>query len=227
MVAAILLWPHLRPGAQAAVAIVLGALAIEGAALAVADARAVGARGDDWTGFLLAPAGLALVVLGVAILWASRKPSGHRYARRALLGAGAVVGAFVLVVPLGVAIGATHRPRAAVPAAVDLGRPYRDVRIRTRDGLELAGWYVPSRNGAAILSFPTRKGKLPQARMLVRHGYGVLLLDMRGYEGSESDPNAFGWGAARDVDAAVAWLRRQPEVERDRVGGIGFSVAAS
>jgi hypothetical protein len=30
-----------------------GALALEGAALAVAGARAVGARGEDWTGFLL------------------------------------------------------------------------------------------------------------------------------------------------------------------------------
>ncbi|MGZ4387959.1 MAG: alpha/beta hydrolase, partial [Gaiellaceae bacterium] len=222
--AAALLWPHLRPGAQAAVAVALGALAIEGAALALADARSVGARGDDWTGFLLAPAGLALVLLGLAILWSSRKRYGRRYVRRALLAVGALVGAFVVVLPVGIAIGATHRPRAPVPADADLGRPYRDVTVRTRDGLELAGWYVPSQNGAAIVSFPTRKGKLPQARMLARHGYGVLLLDMRGYEGSEGDPNAFGWGAARDIDAAVAWLGLQPDVERGRIGGIGFSV---
>jgi fermentation-respiration switch protein FrsA (DUF1100 family) len=96
--------------------------------------------------------------------------------------------------------------------------------VRTADGLDLAGWYVRSHNGAAVISYPTRKGKLPQARMLVRHGYGVLLLDMRGYEGSEGAPNAFGWGATRDVDAAVAWLRRQPDVRGGRIGGFGFSV---
>ena len=33
--------------------------------------------------------------------------------------------------------------------------------------------------------------------MLGRHGYGVLLLDMRGYEESEGSPNVFGWGAPR------------------------------
>ena len=60
--------------------------------------------------------------------------------------------------------------------------------------------------------------------MLARHGYGVLLLDARGYDGSEGDPNVFGWDGAKDIDAAVAWLRRRPDVVDGRIGGIGFSV---
>src|SRR4051812_34236629 len=40
-----------RPGLQGVLAIVLGVLALEGAALAVFDGRAVGVRGDDRTGF--------------------------------------------------------------------------------------------------------------------------------------------------------------------------------
>ena len=60
--------------------------------------------------------------------------------------------------------------------------------------------------------------------MLVRHGYGVLLLDARGYDGSQGDPNLFGWDDAKDIDAAVAWLQRQPDVRGGRIGGIGFSV---
>jgi dienelactone hydrolase len=67
-------------------------------------------------------------------------------------------------------------------------------------------------------------GKLPQARMLVRHGYGVLLVDARGYDGSQGDPNLFGWDDTKDIDAAVAWLRQQPDVHHGRIGGIGFSV---
>ena len=96
--------------------------------------------------------------------------------------------------------------------------------LRTSDGLKLAAWYVPSRNGAAVISYPTRQGKLPQARMLARHGYGVLLLDARGYDGSEGDPNLFGWDDAKDIDAAVAWLQQRPDVKDGRIGGIGFSV---
>jgi uncharacterized protein len=104
-----------------------------------------------------------------------------------------------------------------VPA--ELGRPYEELTIRTSDGLDLAAWYVPSLNGAAVISYPTRQGKLPQARMLARHGYGVLLLDARGYDGSEGDPNLFGWAGAKDIDAAVAWLQGRPDVTGGRIGG--------
>jgi hypothetical protein len=216
-------YPRLPAGGGATLAIVLGALALEGAALAIADARAVGARGEDWTGFLLTPVGVALIVGGIVLLWRSRKPEGHRYLRRGALTLAAAVAAFWLVVPVAIAILATHRPRAAVEP-VDLGRPFEEVTIETSDGLELAGWYVPSRNGAAVLSYPTRSGKVQQARMLARHGYGVLLLDARGYDGSDGDPNVFGWAGARDIHAGVTWLQRRADVEDGRIGGIGFSV---
>jgi len=220
---AVVAYPRLRAGARAALAAVLGVLALEGAVLAILDARAAGARGEDWSGFLLAPVGVTLVVLAALLVWRSRKPGRLRWLRRVGIGVAGVVLAYWVVVPVALAILATHRPRAAVEPA-SLGRPYEQVAISTRDGLELAGWYVPSRNGAAVLSYPTRQGKLPQARMLVRHGYGVLLLDARGYDGSEGDPNLFGWEDSKDVDAAVAWLRRRPDVVDGRIGGIGFSV---
>ncbi|HEY7693468.1 MAG TPA: CocE/NonD family hydrolase [Gaiellaceae bacterium] len=220
---AVVVFPRLRAGGQAALAAVLGALALVGAGIAVEDARAVGPRGDDWTGFLLAPAGLTLIGLGAVLLWRSRKGGRLRWLRRAAIAACSIVAAYWIVVPVATAILATHRPRADV-APAQLGRPYREVTITTREGLELAGWYVPSRNGAAVISYPTRSGKLPQAAMLARHGYGVLLLDARGYDGSEGDPNLFGWEGTKDVDAAVGWLRRRPDVRDGRIGGIGFSV---
>jgi uncharacterized protein len=216
-------FPRLRAGGRAAVAAVLGVLALEGAGLALADARGVGARGEDWTGFLLIPVGFALLGLAVSLLWRRRKPGRLRWLRRAGIALLTIVGIYWLVGPVAVAIFATHRPRAAVTSA-ELGRPYQQVTIRTADDLALAGWYVRSRNGAAVISYPTRKGKLPQARMLVRHGYGVLLLDARGYDGSQGDPNVFGWDGTKDIDAAVSWLQRQPDVRNSRIGGIGFSV---
>jgi hypothetical protein len=212
-----------RDGARALVGLLLGVLAIEATALSIADTLAGGARGEDWTGFLLAPVGPVLIGLGVVLLWRSRQPQGRRFVRRALLAVGSLVAVYWLVLPVVVAIAATHRPRSE-PEPPSLGTPWEEVTITTGDGLELAGWYVPSRNGAAIVSFPTRGGKVPQARMLARNGYGVLLLDMRGYDGSEGDPNMFGWGATKDLDAAVDWLERRPDVEDGRIGGLGFSV---
>ena len=83
---AVLAYPRLRDGGRAATSLVLGVLMLEGAALAVADAREGGPRGDDWTGF---PAGAG----GRRDLRARRPPSlaiaqasrSHRFRRRALL----------------------------------------------------------------------------------------------------------------------------------------------
>jgi dienelactone hydrolase len=83
---------------------------------------------------------------------------------------------------------------------------------------------VPSKNGAAVISFPGRKGTQKPARMLVRHGYGVLLFDRRGEGQSEGDPNAWGWAGHQDVEAAVRFLQGRTDVRRDRIGGIGLSV---
>ena len=107
---------------------------------------------------------------------------------------------------------------------VTLGTAYEDVSFTTGDGLRLVGWYVPSKNGAAVISFPGRKGPQKPARMLARHGYGVLLFDRRGEGESEGDPNLLGWQGTRDIEAAVAYLKTRPEVDDDRIGGLGLSV---
>ena len=99
-----------------------------------------------------------------------------------------------------------------------------DVSFTTDDGLELHGWYVPSKNRAAVIAFPGRKGPQRPARMLVRHGYGVLLFDRRGEGDSEGDPNAVGWNGDRDIKAAIAFLHKRPDVDPERIGGIGLSV---
>ena len=129
LLAANLVYERMRPGARAAVAAVLGLLAVEGAALACSDALRTFARPSDWTGFLLAPAGLALLTLAVTLLWRSRKPRGHRFLRRAAVSAGVVAGAYWLLVPVSMAVYATHRPRAEVTAAA-LGAPYRTVHLK-------------------------------------------------------------------------------------------------
>jgi dienelactone hydrolase len=75
-----------------------------------------------------------------------------------------------------------------------------------------------------VILFPDRSTTVEHARMLVRNGYGVLALDMRGYGDSEGDPNAFGWGSSADLDAAIAYLQARPDVRNGRIGGLGLSV---
>lgn len=99
-----------------------------------------------------------------------------------------------------------------------------DVTLRTSDGVRLRGWYVPSRNGAAVLVFPGRTGAQRQARMLISHGYGVLLVDRRGTGESDGEPNGYGWGSELDIDAAVTFLQGRADVDPQRIGGLGLSV---
>ena len=95
----------------------------------------------------------------------------------------------------------------------------------TDDGLKLAGWYVPSRNGAAVIVSPGRSPSVQEhARVLIGHGYGVLVFDRRGEGASQGDINLYGWAGDKDLLAAVRFLQRQPDVRRGAVGGLGLSV---
>jgi uncharacterized protein len=182
-----------------------------GAGEAVYYALKVGASGDDYTGFLALAAGVVLVGLGVVTLWKTRRRDEtlvRRYGRRLLLIAGGLVVLYVLVMPVAVAYVFTHAARAVVPQA-KLGAAYENISFKTSDGLELNGWYVPSKNGAAVVVFPGRTGPQRQARMLVRHGYGALV---------------FGWQFDKDLEAASAFLQRRPDVDAHKIGGIGLSV---
>jgi uncharacterized protein len=225
---ALAVWAFPRMGGfrRGVMSITLGFLGAVTGVEAVHYLREVGASGDDYTGLLAIPAGVTLIVLGAVTLWQTRRATGHRawrYGRRALLLVAAFFGFMFLVYPVGYSYLTTHLARAQVPAP-NLGADFEEVSFETSDGLELRGWYVPSRNGAAVIAFPGRKGPQPQARLLARHGYGVLLFDRRGEGESEGDPNSWGWGGHRDLDAAVRFLQARPDVDPGRIGGIGRSV---
>jgi pimeloyl-ACP methyl ester carboxylesterase len=111
-----------------------------------------------------------------------------------------------------------------------LGIPREDVSFRTTDGLRLRGWYVPSRNRAAIVLVHggggSRVGAVRHARMLARHGYGVLLYDARGRGDSEGAPDAIGWTWQKDLSGAITWLEHRPDVDAAKMGGLGLSTGA-
>ena len=219
-------YPRLRGGRRGAMALAFGAFGIVAGVEAVHYTAKVGASGDDYSGLLAVPAGVLLLGLGAVTLWRTRRIDGGRpwrYLRRVLLGAAGVAVAVFVVAPLSAGYLFTHLGRPVVPEA-NLGRAYEEVSFTTSDGLRLSGWYVPSRNGAAVIAFPGRNGPQAHTRMLARHGYGVLLFDRRGQGESEGDPHAFGWEGEKDIKAAVAFLERRSDVDPERIGGLGLSV---
>jgi len=226
---AVALYPRIRAGARATLAVFFGVLALSmGTAEAGYYTVKVGPSGDDYTGLLAIGAGLVLVGLGAVTLWTTRKVDDgrvRRYVRRSLTAVAALVVVAEVMFPIALGYGTTHILRPVVPAA-NLGAPHEDVTFTTSDGLELSGWYIPSRNRAAVIVFPGRSGPQKPARLLARHGYGVLLFDRRGESESDGDGNLFGWGGDKDILAAVQFLKSRPDVDPERIGGMGLSVGA-
>jgi pimeloyl-ACP methyl ester carboxylesterase len=133
-----------------------------------------------------------------------------------------------LFMPVGMAIVDIHSLHRAVGSPPDAA--YRTVSFTASDGVDLEGWYRPSRNGASVLMISggggNRRSTLRHAEMLVRHGYGVLVYDPRGSGNSEGTINSYGWGWEKDAAAALDFLAARDDVQPGRVGVLGLSTGA-
>jgi uncharacterized protein len=209
-------------GGTALVAGVVGTVA--GAGVASAQAKAGLGAAAVVAGIVLVT-GLVLLIWGAAML--VRAMPG--WWRLLALPAALALLWFVLF-PLTMAVFATNRPPGALGSATpaSYGLAYRHVAFRTADGVRLSAWYIPPRNGAAVLLLPgagsTRTAVLPQAAVLARHGYGALLLDGRGHGRSGGNAMDFGWWGGPDIAAALSFLDRQPSVRPGKIALLGESM---
>lgn len=183
-----------------------------------------------WHGLTVAgllAAGAGLVLAGVGGMGLVRR---SRHWARVFVVPGLLVAAAVSLLTLGQAVAATNVPRTSVGASspASSGLTFRDVEFRTSDDVTLSGWYVPSRNGAAVVLLhgagSTRASVLDHAVVLARHGYGVVLFDARGHGRSGGRAMDFGWYGDEDVAAAVTFLEAQADVVGGRIAAVGMSM---
>jgi hypothetical protein len=226
LVAIAVAYPRLPAGLRAATSLTLAALAL---AVGVPGAYFIldgTAQGDHYTALLAFVGAAILLVLGPVILWRARRRGGSRR-RRYLLRASSVVVALVavplvlvlLVFPIAMPYVYVHTGTSTpIP---ELGVGQIPARVVTSDGLELEAVYVPSKNGAAVIVYAGAT-RTEEALMLVRHGYGVLLLVPRGQGRSEGD--IVRWAGDRDLLAGAAYLESRRDVEPGRIGAMGFSI---
>jgi pimeloyl-ACP methyl ester carboxylesterase len=140
-----------------------------------------------------------------------------------------VILALVAIVVLYLVVPAAFGVVVVFPYRESVGAPpegFEDVTLTTGDHVTLKAWYAPSTNGAAVILIhgagDSREGLRGYAAMLVRHGYGVLALDLRGHGESEGTTNRLGWQGTRDVGTAVEYLQARDEVRA--IGGLGLSL---
>lgn len=121
---------------------------------------------------------------------------------------------------------------SSVPAAADVLDGAQDVTLRTTDGLELGGWWVPAGEpdrGMGVLVANGNAGdrslRAPLAEALAAQGLAVLLFDYRGYGANPGSPTEH--GLARDVRAAHRFLVDRAGVPPDRILYYGESLGAA
>ncbi len=132
------------------------------------------------------------------------------------------------------------------------GLDYETVTFETRDGVTLRGWLIKGGNDRVVVQShfgvqcnragydPKGKGfikmwKTPiaflrQAKHLVERGYSVLMYDFRGHGESPLGPVPWvTWGPeeAKDVVAAVDYVRARPEYANADVGLLSICMGAS
>ena len=148
---------------------------------------------------------------------------GARVLRWFGIGIGIIVVILYIGLPAGMGVAAVLPAKAAAGGAPE---GFEAVTPSASDGVQLKAWYRRPTNGAVIILLHgaggTRNAMRPYAELLVRHGYGVLSVDLRGHGESEGQTNRLGWEGTRDVGAAVSFLAEQPEVQR--IGALGSSM---
>ncbi|MBI3549520.1 MAG: alpha/beta hydrolase [Elusimicrobia bacterium] len=123
------------------------------------------------------------------------------------------------------------------------GMDYRDVSLKTSDGVPVHGWYVPAAPARPEAKSKPAAGPLaasklvllychgnagnistrvPKVNMFHRLGLGVLLFDYRGYGRSEGSPSEA--GTYLDAEAAYRWLVEEAKVPAQNILVYGESL---
>ncbi|WP_221469241.1 alpha/beta hydrolase [Cohnella nanjingensis] len=115
------------------------------------------------------------------------------------------------------------------------GVPYEEVGW-TSGGQPIRGWFLPQPNASASEPGPAivvahgwgsnRSRVLRYAGPLHEAGFAVLLYDVRAHGDSGPHRAPSGLLFYQDIEAAIAWLNRRPDVDAARIGVLGHSLGA-
>jgi len=88
----------------------------------------------------------------------------------------------------------------------------REVTLTTADGLSLLSWYLPASPGRPVIAYFHGNGghigyRVERLLRFADEGYGVLMLEYRGYGGNPGAPSETGFFT--DSDAAVDFLEHE------------------
>jgi fermentation-respiration switch protein FrsA (DUF1100 family) len=142
-----------------------------------------------------------------------------------------VVAFFILVIYVSNRWVQSHlHPARIIPTGASLienNIAYQNIELTAKDGIKLAAWYTPPKNGAVVLVAHGYNDNRPESLyvMFAKNGYGVLAWDFRAHGQSGGDICTLGYYEQLDVEAALDYALKQPNVKH--VGAWGGSMGAA
>jgi fermentation-respiration switch protein FrsA (DUF1100 family) len=119
------------------------------------------------------------------------------------------------------------------PPASSIAATHEDLSFNSRDGIALKGWWfsVAGADRAAVLVHGRGRNRVNSdfkeadiAKLLLAHGYSVLLFDLRGHGESGGTRYTLGIEEPRDILAAIDLAAKKAGLDRNRVAVIGESL---
>src|SRR5215510_3217024 len=97
-------------------------------------------------------------------------------------------------------------------------------------GHAIAGWWIDQGGNSPVVLLlhsihADRSSMLPRAKLLLGHGFSVLLIDLQGHGKTPGMAITLGWRESADVRAALGWLKSVAPSRR--IGVIGRSLGGA
>jgi len=118
-------------------------------------------------------------------------------------------------------------PKKKVPE--DLAIDYKDVTFESADGFKLRGWFIEAEketDKVIIICHGYRANKTHALDwgLFLRQKYNLFYFDFRTHGRSQGRVTSFGYHEVKDVQAAIDYLKRRPDLDPNKIGVMGFSL---
>lgn len=112
----------------------------------------------------------------------------------------------------------------------EFGLSYEDIQFVSTDGIQTSGFFIPAKSAKGTIlvlhGYGTNKSDiLTFAEMFYDHGYNTLFFDFRAH-GKTRGKCTLGYRETRDLDGAVTYLLKRPDVDKSKIGVLGCSMGA-
>ncbi len=112
----------------------------------------------------------------------------------------------------------------------NIGLDYENVSLTTEDGVNITGWFIPSKSPRATFLFAHGNGgnishRLEKIRIFNELNANTLIFDYRGYGASEGSPSER--GLYLDVRAAYHYLLNDKKIPAKQIIGYGESLGGA